>query len=133
LVYCEDSSPEELKIAVKHALIISLSRLNVGGIKNLDFVNWVIEPLGGRLQSVEDCPAGGSINYCEYVFDLVPVSTTLKKWSRSLCGTPESGGTVLANYLNSCSNKTVWPGLLAAECIVRSLLHCNLKVVIRRT
>jgi len=52
-IFCEPDFPEELKCALKRNIAISLTRANRGIIKNLCSINWVIEPLGARLQPLK--------------------------------------------------------------------------------
>lgn len=44
--------PDDLQRAVKRGIVIALTRLSVGPRRNLDAINWVIGPLGARLEPV---------------------------------------------------------------------------------
>lgn len=59
IVCCTPFVHPELANAVKHGIILSLTRLNMGIIKNVANINWVLEPLGAEIVpiSVECDPA----------------------------------------------------------------------------
>jgi hypothetical protein len=145
--YCAPEFPEEFERALKHGIVQALTRLRRGIIKNLDGINWVIAPLGAELVP-EDYPtevqtyldhreanpntyrdsascSDGSC-WCEYAtFALRRTSDQLAgaPTEQSFCGTPPAP--VAARQTYSCEghpNVQVYPGLIAAECIVRSLL-----------
>jgi hypothetical protein len=130
--FCGPSAPEALNNTIKHLIIVALSRLNVGGIKNNEFINWVLEPLGVVFEADEnECPDGGDVNNCIYRMKLTPTVTEFVEW-KGYVGCKQIEGLPIPNvYLNAnCNNSVVAPALLAAHCIVKSLLHCKMNVSI---
>lgn len=123
----------EYKIAFESALIKSLTRMNLGLIKNMAAVNFVIEPLKVQAVPVMDgdvCETGRACITFEKTadhFDGVAKdacgnATPIQAWiDRDIAGLPPQ----LAKY--------IWPGHLAAECIVRSLLSHVPKFCVIRT
>ena len=143
--FCPPDFPPELLCAVKHNIIIALSRAQMGIIKNLCAINWVIEPLGAKLtpKLTPKIDAGLPLN------PLVPCNSTCDQdelafelchtqdWiygcdDGDVCTTQELPPKIQAWWEWGCDTPAglpsgkVWPAVLAAECIVRSLLpsHC---------
>lgn len=111
---------ECLVTALKHATIVALTRMQFGGIKNLCFINSVIEPLGAIIYptpgSDESCPA----------MTIAPTRTTFPIWNKLTC-LPQGEGECQAYAEPNKGGRTpfpdkIYPGLIAAECIVRSML-----------
>lgn len=127
--FCERAvDPPKLAAAVKHGIIVALWRARLGFIKNVDGFNWILAPLGvavDTLQQTTNPP-------CPLVVTLKPIASTLPCWQCTNClSNPEQGQcTVPASFTvddQTCNvpegeTVTIWPGLLAAECIVRSYL-----------
>lgn len=131
-IYCPVPIPEDLECAIKRGLVHSLSRASMGGVRNLCWINWVIEPLGGAV-SVADVE-GSCTNK---ILTISPLSDTLPKCPTDLCPVAinQPQGTVVAKVETQtpedCDIRlglpdVIWPGLLSAACIVRSLLPSNL-------
>lgn len=155
----EPNFPADLRTAVKLGIVRSLARLDIGIVPNLDSINFVIEPLGAKVEHVglscEPWPClpgceppdagcaepGDNSNpgtpdpccpRCDHpVWKITHASTTLPAPSIPRCDLdgmlgPES--TISASYTpDLCTDPaglptTIWPGVLAAECIVRSLV-----------
>lgn len=150
-IFCGDLSSKELSESVKHGIILSLLRLQMNPIKNLDGINFVIKPLGAYLEDNQICPPDGNLNpCCDYNFKIYSKDGTIDLWSEGLAAcngscppTVDDCGIVTcctnAFYMpDSCSPSglpaVVYPGVLAAECIVRSMLsHCPALIKIQRT
>jgi hypothetical protein len=134
-IFCPPPTPDELVCAVKRGIVIALTRTNMGVIKNLDGLNWIIEPLGAVLTplNVAECanqPAG-PCDTCERTFTLCNVGDTLPACNITETCHPVTVPPVQA-YIdtNPCTSAAglpsrIWPGVIAAECIVRSLLPKN--------
>lgn len=138
--YCETSFPDAFECALKHAILVSLDRARRGVIKNLDGLNWIIAPLGAELRPLEpypedvqayidgDCPeleADDEVPcFCgEANFELCPTSEELAGCPPLVCGDPVVN--VAAEQVYSCEgqeDKELYPAVIAAECIIRSLL-----------
>lgn len=146
---CLPYIPPELTAAVNRGIVIALSRARMGGIKNLCWLNWVIEPLGAKLvqhnaaemKAKTDewlaactcvdiqmiCPPG-----CEIKFDVTILSDYLPAAPGSEICVDEPLPPVLAYTEQSQCQAVglpakIYPGIVAADCLVRSLLNkgCN--------
>lgn len=135
-VFCPVDTPPELECAVKRGIAQALTRANMGGIKNLCWMNWVIEPLGASLapKNVSAC----TVNYpgkpcmpCDGPqFTICNVGTTLPRCKEDLSpggNSAEADNISAVIRLRDCDKAAgmpseIWPGVIAAECIVRSLL-----------
>jgi hypothetical protein len=130
-LFCEVDMPDVIRWAYLHALIQALVRLRMGIIKNLASINWVIEPLGAKLLP----GPGASATACPLQFTLAPISSTLPGWTRLSCPAMEDElaiirsqvpGSFVPGPCNGVSRSgPIWPGLMSAECIVRSILPRN--------
>lgn len=128
-IYCPVDLPQEVECAIKRGIVHSLTRAGMGGVRTACWINWVIEPLGGKIEITGDC---GSEQ-----ITLVPISDTLPACPVDLCPAmiDKPQGTVPAKVQTrneeTCDFQLglpleIWPALLSAECIVRSLLPNNL-------
>src|SRR5262245_12013715 len=52
-LFCPPNFTEDLELALKRNIAIALTRANMGVIKNLCSLNWIIEPLGAGLRRYE--------------------------------------------------------------------------------
>jgi hypothetical protein len=132
-IYCEIEFPEELDKALKRAIAIALTRANMGVIKNLCGINWVIEPLGAILQPFFPKPPPDN-NPCYELCVENPefVLCQTRDWLESagsgdICDTIRNTEDRVPAYWSTCDKPaglpaTIWPGVLAAECIIRSML-----------
>lgn len=133
-VFCDPEFSPELAAAVKHNILRALTRAQMGVIKNLCGLNWVIEPLGAELtarqpQAPNPTPVAPCDDGCppNIGFVISPNSDWLEgAGSGELC---EAGirPKVPAVWDRACNKPAglpdqIWPGVLAAECIVRSML-----------
>lgn len=141
--YCDVPLPPDLDAAVKRAIAIALTRANMGIIKNLCSINWVIEPLGARLDPIPVDPDEGgewTVEPCAAVPNFVIVRT--RDWIEGAgdgdvcctqCPPPQ-----IPAYWGECGKpaglpEVIWPGVLAAECIVRALLPATCPTNIMRS
>ncbi|MGY2987722.1 hypothetical protein [Bradyrhizobium sp. USDA 4508] len=135
--FCGPQFSPELENAIKRGIAIALTRANMGIIKNLCSLNWIIDPLGAEIvadfsprvddRMMDPCdPLGcadarfivrhsrdwlegvGSGDICE---THLPRPKVPAYWNPTIC---DPAGLPLV----------IWPGVLAAECIVRSMLPC---------
>lgn len=136
-IYCPIETPPELECAVKRGIVRALSRLRMGIIKNVCSINWVIEPLGAYIESFprtcilegvevaynveEECCQGARWLICG-------IDDKIEACPDELCTgdrTPRRIDTlVVRDPCNSPAGsiERLRPNVLAAECIVRSLL-----------
>lgn len=126
-IFCPAPAPAGLECALKRAIVHALSRASMGGIRTLCWLNWVIAPLGAQLEAfeVEDDPTCATQQ-----FVISRISDTLPACPTDLCpamiDVPQ--GTVPAVIIRSIcdrpagSPEEIWPGILSAECIIRSLI-----------
>jgi hypothetical protein len=132
-VYCSPTTPTALSDADKHAIISALSRAQMGIVRNLAGINFVIEPLGAKLSVDTACTPGVVYDGgCKYRFNIQPISQTMGVWRRKACPTDDDEAAASAVmidaffYDTNCATdgvqRKLYPAVLAAECIVRSLL-----------
>jgi hypothetical protein len=160
-LFCPPNYPPELEAALKKNIAIALNRANMGVIKNLCGLNWVIETLGAELRpvypeelppcvypdqsppcvEVEDppCELCDPDDFCKGMAFEICYS---RDWiegvgSGDVCETHLPPPRIPA-YWDSCDKPAglpdrVWPGVLAAECIIRSMLptKCPLTPITR--
>ncbi len=157
--------PDDLYLAVKRGIATSLWRLSKGIIPNRAAINFVIAPLGAEIkQDAASCYGLGQVNLgmpgctnecsqCELHVEVGPTSETLPRVSTQYCTTNDIAVQELAEPLASFTSpgmacpplpyapkiavlpEKIYPGVLAAECIVRSILSgvpCK-KVTYHRT
>lgn len=134
-VFCPAGYPPELEWAVKRGVVLALTRANMGIIKNICSINWVIEPLGAELKPVYQPPTLPPVecdpNDCSNTaFELCNMQDWLYgQPSGDVCETqipwpkiPGYWDTVCMMDRPAGLPDKIWPGVLAAECIVRSML-----------
>jgi len=166
-LFCPPSYPPELELAVKRGIAIALTRSNMGVIKNLCGLNWIIAPLHTEIIpgeilppdpgcvdppdppgvpvypdmddpciEVEDPPCPEADTECDpdnptcnnVSFIIRPVNNWLEGvGSGDVCETRVKPPQVPAFWDWGCDKPAglpdqVWPGVLAAECIIRSML-----------
>jgi hypothetical protein len=135
-LFCETDFPPELECAIKKNVAIALTRANMGVIRNLCGLNWIIEPLGAEIRPVYptvpahpivpgDCDPG----FCK---DVAFEMCNTQDWiygcpSGDVCETLSPMPKVQAFFDRGCDRpaglpQLIWPGVLAAECIVRSMM-----------
>ncbi|MEY9493760.1 hypothetical protein [Bradyrhizobium elkanii] len=164
-MFCPPNYPADLELAVKRAVAIALTRANMGVIKNLCGLNWIVEPLGAEIvpdyDVPEPCidPPDPVPLYPEQTVPCVEVvdgpcfdpdcdpwdcSNTafrihpIRDWlegvgSGDVCETSQPKPQVPAYWDQECDRpaglpERVWPGVLAAECIIRSMTTCVGKI-----
>lgn len=128
-IYCPPRLPDALECALQSGIVKALARLRLGTIANLDGINWAIEPLGAQLKvyspgvdefgdvcEEQDC--------CGVRLTVCPIDGMIDSCSPGLCTDPPAGR-IPACVDRSCTGEigqssVVWPGVIAAECIVRS-------------
>lgn len=129
--YCQPETPDDLLLATKHAIVVALSRLQRGIFSRVDDINWVIAPLGARLQYNAFEGTG-----CPISFDLVPISDYISSWHLQTCERVDNPPIPAWFNPTDCYNRglpsKIWPGLMAAECIARSVMQRNQGIVINR-
>jgi hypothetical protein len=134
-LFCPVDFPKELEDAVKKAIATALTRANMGVIKNLCGLNWIIEPLGAELRPrYTDKPTNPVIVPCdEYncndtAFEISPSRDWLEAvGDGDVCKTQMPPDHVPAYWDRGCDKPAglpdrIWPAILAAECIIRSML-----------
>jgi len=130
-VFCPPNYPPELECAIKRGIAIALNRANMGVIKTLCGLNWVIESLGAELKPIY---VYTSDNPCALLCTDNPQFEICNKqdWiegcgSGDICETQMPLPKIPAYWDRGCDRPAglpdrVWPGVLAAECIVRSMM-----------
>lgn len=136
-VFCPPDIPDELECAVKHGLLISLQRASRGFVKNLAGINFVIEPLGAVLRprnaDTRECgpsyPGRPSRECCDLEFEICNIGETLEACPTryQMCNTDDRPDEVQAYVDRGCDipaglPQRIWPGVITAECVVRSLM-----------
>lgn len=148
-VFCPPTVSAALQCAIKKALIIALSRQQMGVIRTLNGLNWIIEPLGAELrpateeemeQYVSDCDADDPVCCCATPhFILCNVGDTLPACNSIFCDNDPSLIQLPVSMVidRGCEAQAglprlLYPSVLAAECILRSLLPYNCPNTIHR-
>jgi len=134
-IYCPIETPPELECAVKRGIARALKRLRMGIVPNMCTINWVIEPLGARIDSFpEDCIIDGvlypsELDCCRGArWRICGIDGTIEACPGELCTAertlPRINTLVTRDPCNSPAGsiELLRPNVLAAECIVRSLL-----------
>lgn len=136
-LFCPPEFSPELEAAVKRAIAIALTRAQMGVIKNLCGLNWVIEPLGAEIVPVTPQlanPVPDPLDPCDSAcpngirFMVQPTQDWLPGLgSGDVCDTQVPPIHIQAYVDRGCERGAglpdrVWPAVLAAECIVRSML-----------
>jgi hypothetical protein len=135
-VFCSVTFSSELELAMKRAIAIALTRANMGIIKNLCSLNWIIDPLGAEIvPDYSPYPDDHVFDPCDPsgCADAKFIVQHSRDWlegvgSGDVCeiGAPPQ----IPAYWNPtvCDAAglplVIWPGVLAAECIIRSMLLC---------
>lgn len=134
-ICCPDEAPAELTRAVKKGIVLALWRLRLGIVPTLDAINFVISSLGAEL--VPDTQTDPT-PCCRPQFIIRPTADTLPCATLEPCPRPRElppPCTVQAYWLLTCNgdgdNRRIYPGVLAAECIVRSILSDRLVTINR--
>lgn len=135
-VYCEIDYPDCTHLAVKSALVRSLSRIRLGLIPNLDAINFVIEPLGAEVIPAEI--SGDLTPVCERD----KICLKLRK-TRDQLIVPQLECTKERVYCDAFIDpgcdapaglpRFIWPAILAAECILRSILPLHKRCIIEQS
>lgn len=149
VTYVATDFPADFEAALKHAILRSVVRFGRGVIKNLDAINYVIEPLGvtfapaysARVQCYIDdpdaaCPCGANAPCWanEIRFKLTPTGTTIPgaPTADSFCGECADPVAIEQTYSNGVDTVQLYPNVIAAECFVRALLPRTCPNIIER-
>lgn len=135
-VFCPPGFSDELECALKRGIVLALTRANMGVIKNLCGINWIIEPLGAKVtpKNIQPNPDPAFMGQCDSYcpegieFEICKISDTIPGCvDTTVCDTTMPRPDVIAYFDRGCDvpaglPQVIWPGVLAAECIVRSLM-----------
>ena len=125
-ICCPDEAPEGLTRAVKRGIAVALWRLRLGVIRNLDSINFIISPLGASV-TAEMVDGAPKLTICNDG-DLIAGACA------DMC-LGEPCPSVQSYWLLTCDgagdNRRIYPGVLAAQCIVRSLIS-NRQITLTR-
>jgi hypothetical protein len=135
-LFCPPTFTEDLQLALKHGIVVALTRANMGVIKNLCGINWIIDPLGAEIipnivsppvvdQGWPTCDPAVCTNNQFLIH-------RTRDWlegvgSGDICDTLTPRPQIPADGGRGCDRPAglpdeIWPGILAAECIVRSMM-----------
>jgi hypothetical protein len=141
-VFCETTFSPELECAVKKGVAIALTRAQMGGILNVCFLNWVIEPLGAEIKPIYPPPGpsqgplpGECDSMCaeNVLFSICPTSDMIDGCGDGeLCDADKPMPKIPAYHDRDCDRpaglpERIYPAVLSAECIVRSMLPPSCK------
>ncbi len=139
-MFCDVPLPPELLAALKMNTLRALARAQMGVIKSLCGINWVIEPLHAVVTSATPQPPNPSpplpdANQCQgycpdgITFIISPVGDTMDGVPSGDVCDQQGSSPIQAWYDWGCWDQKpmglpdiIWPGVLAAECIVRSMM-----------
>lgn len=137
--FCAPVLSDAQETALKRAIAVALMRASRGGIRNLGNLNWVIRPLGARIEPVQPWPqpvqdwlgnpVGDPPCFCDVArLRIVPEVGFIPVVP------PEAGNVATvpasANVLCNGNDVSVYPGLAAAFCIVTPLLRAQCPVIV---
>jgi len=148
--YCAYDFPADFEAALKYGIVRSLLRMNMGVIRSLSGINWVIAPLGAVVRTPTPLPptvqnymdnfhnydpktyTPDSLGDCgdcfgaEVQLEITSSSATLPgaPTAASFCDLTSRPADVAALQAYDCNGTitNLYPGVIAAECIVRSML-----------
>lgn len=155
--YVPPTFDPELSLAVKLGIVRSLARLDMGVVPNLERINFVLEPLGavvigagvGFSLDGGPCsmtPPSDGLPGCDWpidhpILEICNVGTTFPKPVRPGCSLATANEpnllTIPAYHTRTVDDNPglplyIWPGVLAAECILRSVIYPGQHVEITR-
>lgn len=143
--YCEFDFPELFEAALEFAIIRSLLRVQRAGVKNLNVLNWIIEPLAAELQVPNPWPdavqaeldnpsADPACFGCSVQLTMASISDTLQgaPTEASFCGDTPDVVDSLQTYTCDGVDTQLRPSLFAAECIIRSVMRSQCPDIIVR-
>lgn len=124
--YCGVVFDPNFDLAYKSALVRALWRMRMGIVGNIDSINWVLEPLCAMVS-----PDPANADFLDCACDREKLCLVISPTCRELrvpqeeCGADDVFVPAWIDF--GCDRpaglpETAWPALLAAECIVRSLL-----------
>jgi hypothetical protein len=134
--YCSPNYSKSLSNTLKHNILRSLSRLQMGIVKNIAAINFVIAPLQAKLALDTSCETNVIPIDCRVKFNLMSKSDKVELWNGDRCAKRDSVTIDAFSYDDGCKVNGVktklYPMLYAAECIVRSILPNDNKIKITK-
>jgi len=133
ILYCPPNLPDDMLCALDHAIVVALQRMQVGGIPNLCYLNWIIEPFGAQIKPAcicEDPDVDGPCveeDCCDAQYMVCPSSCTLKPCPPLNCYEDNAPASIPACVDQTCTAAVgqpdiIWPGVILAVCFLRSYL-----------
>lgn len=135
-VFCPPETTLEFQKALKHAIVIALHRLSKGIIKNQASINFVLSSLGAEVvPSTLPFDIPESEKCCNLNLAVIPVSETISAAPFVGCAYGNTEPPQIQAWVTTEQCKPfykpkvagqpdrIYPGVLAAECIVRSLIR----------
>lgn len=140
--YVPTDFPEDFERALRYGILQAATRFSRGVIRNLDGINFVIAPLGARIDPVPypqvvqdyldgvDAPCDPAVENCPKCFtdqvtfvvtstgEFLPGAPT----AESFCGDAPAPVSALQTYDNGIAPVDIYPAVIAAECFVRAML-----------
>lgn len=131
-IRCDIEPSPELQCALKRALVIALQRYQMAGVKTLDVINWIIQPLDSILEPSTPEETDPERECKDIAFNLRPINGTMAACNFD-CANPGLVEMIPAVIITrgegeNCGPQPaglperIYPGTVAAECIVRSIL-----------
>jgi hypothetical protein len=110
-VFCDRAFPATYEATLQRQILLALHRARRSGVYNLASLNWIAEPLGAVLtprnvpEVPADCASCGNVQL-------------------EICATGDRFAGISATRTFNCGGvpRTVYPGVLAAACILQGLL-----------
>jgi hypothetical protein len=117
-----------LQVAVKKGTVMALARLVMGVRSTIDGMNAVVESLGAKVVIESHTPNGKKCP--KIVLKVCPASDKIAIAERGHCSIRDYGKKTIQAYYQKCMDTDpiglpdrVYPGVLAAECIVKSMIQ----------
>lgn len=133
-LYCPPELPDDMWCALDHAIVKAMTRMQVDGIHNLCYLNWIIEPFGARIEPHCECEPGldGPCieeDCCDIQFKVCPSTCTLDPCPPLHCYDHQTPDPIPACVNWECVKPVgenvpdiIWPGVILAVCFLRSYL-----------
>lgn len=131
ITFCNPVYPTDFDAALKHGILQALVRAKKGVIKNLAGLNWIVAPLGAAVRPVQPWPddvqdyldngCDDAPCPCGALLEVYPASDTLLAAPGPFSNRTAPADPVAAIQCDVAA-LPVYPGVIAADCVLRSIV-----------